>query len=74
MNKETVQALAQQLLIALVDDGKVDKEEAINALNVVLSKSGAKLESTFYKVFIESDGDVHLILKAVLFDKLFGKG
>ena len=61
--------LAMEILSAY-EDGKVSREEFVGFLNSVVKTFDLKLENEFCKIFIEQDGDVHIILASGLAGKI----
>ena len=70
MDKAKVFELLMYAAMAL-SDGKIDSNEAVKFLEMVLKFAGIPLEQVGrYKLFIEQDGDVHIILNAELLKRL----
>lgn len=53
-------------LAAAMADGRVSAEEAFNILQSLAKVFGFSFDTNEFKIFIEQDEDVHLIIKAPL--------
>ena len=64
-----VNAMVNQLAFMLMD-GKITADEAKQLMQLGLQLAGVELSAGDYFTFVETDGDLHLILKKALLDKL----
>ena len=69
MNKQMIMGLMAQALIALGDE-VITADELVTMFNLFIRSSGLDLKGEFYELFIEQDGDAHVIIKRSLLDKL----
>jgi hypothetical protein len=64
-----INALVNQIVFMLMD-GKLTSSEAVQLFNLGLNLVGVSAASGEYFTFVEQDGDLHIILKKSLLDKL----
>jgi len=70
MNKTKILEILMSLMIYLEDD-KIDVKEAGELLKKLLQLGGVpEWQSGRYKIFLEPDGDLHIIINVELLKKL----
>ena len=69
MSKLKIMQLVMELMIAYEDD-KITMAEANSIAMSFLGAKGIDVTGTWMDVFVELDGDVHIILRKDLIDKI----